>query len=140
MSKNLRSLKPILILFSLAIFASAGFAQNTDTNSASLKNAIILVIRHAEKPESGFDLTPDGYKRADAYAGYFTNFTVEAKPFKPDYLFAATDSKGSHRPRLTLEPLAKATGLTIDTHFKSKDFQLLADAIRSKSYGQQIVI
>jgi hypothetical protein len=133
-------LKTLYLICALALFSPAVFAQNTATNSGSLNNAIILVIRHAEKPESGYDLTPDGYKRADAYVGYFTNFTVEAKPFKPDYLFAATDSKGSHRPRLTLEPLAKATGLTIDTSFKSKDFKDLTDAIQSKSYGKQILI
>jgi hypothetical protein len=130
----------MLLLCLLAIGSPAVLAQNATTNSNSLQNTVILVIRHAEKPESGYDLTLDGYKRANAYVGYFTNFTVEAKPFKPDYLFAATDSKGSHRPRLTLEPLAKSTGLTIDTSFKSKDFKGLADAIHSKSYGKQILI
>jgi len=133
-------LKTIFLLSALAILSPAALAQNATTNSDSLKNTVILIIRHAEKPESGYDLTPDGYKRADAYVGYFTNLTVETKPFKPDYLFAATDSKGSHRPRLTLEPLSKATGLTIDTSFKSKDFKGLADAIHSKSYGKNILI
>jgi hypothetical protein len=134
------ALKILFFISALALFSPAVFAQNTTTNYDSLKNTIILVIRHAEKPDSGYDLTPAGYKRADAYAGYFTNYTVETKPFKPDYLFASTDSKGSHRPRLTLEPLAKATGLKIDTSFKSKDFKDLVDAIHSKFYGKQIVI
>jgi hypothetical protein len=117
------------------------FAQNTATNYySSLANTTILIIRHAEKPATGYDLTTNGYKRADAYVGYFTNFTVNAKPIKLDYLFAATDSKGSHRPRLTLEPLCKATGLKIDTTFKSKDFKDLVDAIHSKTYGENILI
>jgi hypothetical protein len=133
-------LKTIFLLSLLALFPPALLAQNTSTNYDSLKDTTILVIRHAEKPASGFDLTPDGYKRADAYVGYFTNFTTSTGPIKLDYLFAATDSKGSHRPRLTIEPLSKATGLAIDTSFKSKDFQKLVDAIHSKSFGKNILI
>lgn len=120
--------------------ASTGFADDADTNSASLKNAIILIIRHAEKPPSGYDLTPDGYKRAAAYVNYFKNYTVDSQPFTVDHLFAAADSNGSHRPRLTLEPFSKASGLAIDTRFKSKEFQKLADALRSESFGKHILI
>lgn len=133
-------MKTLFLICALAIFSPALFAQNVSTNSSPLTNAVILIIRHAEKPDSGYDLTPAGYKRADAYAGYFTNYTVDGKPLKLDYLFAATDSKGSHRPRLTLEPLSKATGLKIDTTFKSKDFKDLANALQSKSHGKNILI
>ncbi len=122
------------------MFTSAGLAEDTDTNSISLKNAVILVIRHAEKPDSGYDLTPDGYKRANAYVNYFKNFTVYSQPFTIDHLFAAADSPKSHRPRLTLEPFSKASGLDIDTNFNSKEFQELADAIRAGSYGKHILI
>ncbi|HEY1661217.1 MAG TPA: flagellar basal body-associated protein FliL [Verrucomicrobiae bacterium] len=115
-------------------------AQGTDTNSAGLKNTVILIIRHAEKPESGFDLTTNGYKRADAYVNYFKNFTVDSQPFTVDHLFAAADSKGSHRPRLTLEPFSKASALTINTNFPSKQYQQLVDAIRTGSYGKHILI
>ena len=40
----------------------------------ALKNATILIIRHAEKPATGPELTPTGNQRAAAYAQYFHEF------------------------------------------------------------------
>src|SRR5665213_3932729 len=88
-----------------------------------LRDAVVLIIRHAEKPESGYELSPAGHERAAAYVKYFKNFTIDGKPLHLDRLIAAADSMGSHRPRLTLEPLSQALGLPIDTRFKDKDFQ-----------------
>ncbi|HUD83961.1 MAG TPA: hypothetical protein VMQ67_10685, partial [Candidatus Saccharimonadales bacterium] len=75
---------------------------------AGLKDAVVLVIRHAEKPENGKALSPEGVERAKAYVHYFQSFQVYGKPLKLDSLFAASDSKKSIRPRLTLEPLSRA--------------------------------
>ncbi|HTR44038.1 MAG TPA: flagellar basal body-associated protein FliL [Pseudomonadales bacterium] len=109
-------------------------------DSPGLKDTTVLIIRHAEKPETGYDLTPVGYQRANAYVHYFKNFTIDGKPVTLDHLFAAADSKGSHRPRLTLEPLSKATGLAIDQEFQAKQYQELADALRAKPHGAHILI
>ena len=109
-------------------------------NVSALTNAVILVIRHAEKPDDGYGLSAAGETRANAYINYFKNFKIDGQPLKLDYLFAADDSKESHRPRLTLEPTAKALGLAIDSRFKDKHFQELADEIRSKPHGKAILI
>jgi broad specificity phosphatase PhoE len=109
-------------------------------NSSALTNAVILVIRHAEKPDDGYGLSAAGEARANAYVNYFKNFKIDGQPLKLDYLFAAADSKESHRPRLTIEPAGKALGLVIDSRFKDKNFQELADEIRSKPHGKAILI
>jgi len=109
-------------------------------NSSALTNAVILIIRHAEKPDEGYGLSAIGEARANAYVNYFKNFKIDGQPLKLDCLFAAADSKESHRPRLTIEPAGKALGLAIDTRFKDKNFQGLADEIRSKPHGKAILI
>ena len=90
-----------------AIFAKPSY----DEHSSALNNAVILIIRHAEDADSGDGLSSVGDARAKAYASYFKNFTVDGQPLKLDYLFAAKDSRNSHRPRLTIEPIGKELGL-----------------------------
>jgi broad specificity phosphatase PhoE len=120
---------------------TAVFAEPPDSGKYSaLKNTVILIIRHAEKPDFGDGLSADGEARARAYAGYFKNFTIDGRPLKPDYLFAAADSKESHRPRLTIEPTGKALCLAIDSRFKDKNVQELADEIQSQPHGKAILI
>jgi len=85
-------------------------------------------------------LTQEGQERAKAYVGYFRNFKVGARPFHVDYLFATADSKKSARERLTVEPLSQALKLTIDNRFKNGEFSELADALRAKHYGNDILI
>ncbi len=127
-------------LLALAIPAEIFAAPSYDGNSGALKNAVILIIRHAEEPDDGYGLSPVGDARAQAYVNYFKNFTVDGQPLKLDYLFAAKDSPNSHRPRLTIEPLAKALGLTVDTRFDNKQFLKLVDEIQSRPHGTNILI
>lgn len=108
--------------------------------SSGLKDAVVLVIRHAEKPASGQDLTPAGYERAEAYVKYFRDFKVDGRPLNLESLFAAADSKNSHRPRLTLEPMSRELHIPLDTHFKDKLPELLADELKSKPHGKAILI
>lgn len=130
----------------LALIGPANFVQAqpamapTNGTTTALSDVTILIIRHAEKPDSGFELSPTGTNRAEAYAKYFKGFTLDSRPSTPDYLFATADSAGSHRPRLTLEPLSKALGLRIDNRFKNKDFNSLVQDIRSKYHGKCILI
>lgn len=93
------------------------------------KNTNILMIRHAEKPAAGPDLAVPGQERAQAYAVYFQNYSLNSSLVKLDYLFAAADSSESHRPRLTIEPLAAAIGLAINDKHKDCDYQKVADDI-----------
>ena len=120
---------------------SAIFAElPPDEKSNAVTNAVILVIRHAEKPAKGDGLAPAGKARAKAYVNYFKNYTVDGQAFKLDHLFAAADSKQSHRARLTLKPTSKKLGLAIDCQFEDEQFQKLADEIRTKLQGKNILI
>ena len=82
------------------------------------------------------DLAPRGHERAEAYKNYFLNFTVDSKRLKPAVVFAAKDSKQSHRPRLTVEPFAKAAKLRIDTRFGNNQSTELAAELRANEQGK----
>jgi broad specificity phosphatase PhoE len=70
----------------------------------------ILIIRHAEKPEQGPNLSEQGQRRATALVTLFrTCFRA------PDKLYAAADKPKSSRPRETLEPLGAALGLPLES-------------------------
>jgi hypothetical protein len=134
-------MKSKLLFCGLLVLATLPLlAKPYDKNSAMLKNTVILVIRHAEKPDSGASLSPMGEQRAKLYVAYFKNFTVDSVSLKIDYIFAAADSKNSQRPRLTVEPTSRALGIPIDSRFKDKNFQELADEIFSKPHGKAILI
>jgi broad specificity phosphatase PhoE len=104
------------------------------------KNAVLLIIRHAENPASGRGLSPTGERRAKAYKDYFLNFTVDSKRLEPGVILVADDSKHSHRPRLTVEPFAKAAKLPIDSRFDNKQPTDLAAELRANHQGKVILI
>jgi broad specificity phosphatase PhoE len=104
------------------------------------KNATVLIIRHAEDPGGGHGLSPRGEQRAEAYKNYFLNFAVDSKPRKPEAVLVAADSKQSHRPRLTVEPFAKAAKLPIDSRFGNKQPTDLAAELRANHQGKVILI
>jgi hypothetical protein len=43
------------------------------------KDAVVLIIRHAEDADSGEGISPRGQQRAEAFKNYFLNFTVDSK-------------------------------------------------------------
>ena len=131
----------LTLAISTTVFAASQLNnKSTPADSPVLKNAVILIIRHGEKPDSGCGLSPEGQERAMAYVNYFKNFTVDSKPLRLDYLFAGADTKDSHRPRLTIEPLGKALGLSIDTRFQNTEFSELAHEIQIRPHGKNILI
>ena len=124
----------IAVVFSLALTLAANSQEGP-------KDAVVLIIRHAEDGGIGRALaTPRGEQRAEAYKDYFLNFTVDSKPREPTVIFAAKDSKKSHRPRLTMEPFAKAGNLKIDTRFGNNDSNDLAADLRANQQGKVILI
>ena len=122
------------ILLPALHFALSAFAADGP------KDAVVLLIRHAEKPESGFVLSPRGQQRADAYPRYFHKFTVDSKPLRLDAIFASSDSEESHRPRLTVEPLARSAKLEVDTRFRAKQTAKLADELRATQRGKHVLV
>ena len=104
------------------------------------KDAVVLIIRHAEDGGPGRDLAPRGHERAEAYKNYFLNFTVDSKRLEPAVILAAKDSKQSHRPRLTVEPFAKAAQLKINARFGNNQSTQLAADLRANHQGKVILI
>jgi hypothetical protein len=86
------------------------FAQ-TQPNKNYLANNTVLIVRHSEKPETGTGLTPVGEARARLYIKYFQPFQEQGLSLPVDCLYAGADSEKSFRPRSTLEPLSKVTGM-----------------------------
>ena len=118
-------------LFVALAGSSSCWSQSPPSGPA---NATILLIRHAEKPESGVGLSEAGEKRARAYPGFFEKFQIDSLPVHLDFLIATRDSDNSQRPKLTLQPLAAALHLPLETQFKNKDFGLLAEQLRAPKY------
>jgi hypothetical protein len=108
--------------------------------SPPLANAVILIIRHGEKPDSGRGLTPQGQQRALAYVRYFQDYVIDSKQRPPDYLVATADSAGSERERLTIEPLSHALKLPIDSRYSDDEFAALAASLQSHPSGKTILI
>jgi len=133
-------MKPMLLLCGLLALSTPTQAKDKAGDDAGLKNAVILMIRHGEKPDKGAELSKAGQKRAKAYVKYFESFTVNSTPLKLDGLFATADTKTSHRPRLTIEPLSKALGLEIDARFQDTQNKELAEAIRKQPAGKHFLI
>jgi hypothetical protein len=134
--------KPSCLLYRRLFFAI--FLASTPTLAADTpdgpKDAVVLIIRHAEDGATDRGLTPRGQERAEAYKNYFLKFSVDSKPLEPDVIFAAKNSKQSHRPRLTVEPFAKAANLEIDSRFGNNQSAELASDLRANQQGRVILI
>jgi hypothetical protein len=108
----------------------------------------IMIIRHAEKPRQGrqdrsvcidgfhakHELTVRGWQRAAALVHFFAPRNGEPHhPHieKPSAIFAAavTDASPSLRSQRTVEPMADALGLAIDTSFAEGEEAALAAAV-----------
>lgn len=105
-----------------------------------LANATVLVIRHAEKPAKGANLTPEGVARAEKYAHYFHPFAVDGTAIAINALYAGSDSADSIRPRLTLEPLSRATGIALNTQFSTNEPESLARSLSTEPHGDHVLI
>lgn len=141
--RHLFCMEPARLCLALCLGASLVLpsrAPAKDKAGTGLQNALILVVRHGEKPDSGAELSKAGKKRAEAYVGYFQNYTVNAQPLHLTYLFSAADSKQSNRARLTLEPLSRALGLPINSQYPETKSKELVAALRKLPSGNQILI
>ena len=135
-------MKRLLVLYlGLLILTFSLMEEPAHAVPPAYSNAVILIIRHAEKPDDGTDgLTPAGQRHAAAYVKYFQTYMIDSRPLHLDAIYAAADSANDSRPRLTVEPLAKALGLTVDTTYKNKHLQDLATALQTKAAGKQVLI
>ncbi|WP_020475416.1 histidine phosphatase family protein [Zavarzinella formosa] len=106
----------------------------------------ILIVRHAEKPPEEamkFGLNDKGRERAEALHKLFEKSDARTDPFPmPDFLFAASNTKKSHRSTETIAPLAKRFKMPVNVHFDKDDYPLLAKELlhNSKYAGKTILI
>ncbi len=123
-----------ITVFFVSVVALVAHAQDGP------KNAVVLIIRHAEDADSGHGISSNGRGRAEAYKNYFLNFTVDSKRLEPNVVLAAKDSKKSHRPRLTVEPFAKAANLKVNTQFGNNQSNELVAKLRANDPGKVVLI
>jgi hypothetical protein len=123
----------------IAVLCGSTFTVTANAQDGP-KGAVVLVIRHAEDADTGQGLSARGQQKAEAYKDYFSKFSVDSKRLEPNAIFAAKDSKKSHRPRLTVEPFAKAARLKIDTRFGNNQSAELATDLRANNQGKVILI
>ncbi len=142
----LTGLRFATLVLALAI-ASPAVARHWNApfvQGRGLDGTTILIIRHAEKPSrkkrGGPGLAEAGDARAQAYATYFRNFRVNGAPAKIDTLVAAADSRYSIRPRRTLEPLGRATGLPVQQPFADEDVKKLAGWLAEGAPNRVVLI
>ena len=129
-------------LFLFAVVAASHTPAQTPAPGAHdfLANNTVLIIRHAEKPPTGSELTLMGQARAQAYTRYFEPFREDQLNISVDALYAGADSANSVRPRQTLEPLSKATGLKLDTSISTKAPAQLVSLLRTEPHGTHPLI
>ena len=139
------SLAPIPLLrlagvFALSLLLAPFAPAQALAKTAPLSDATIFIIRHAEKPEEGWRLSPEGERRAQLYVDYFTGLQLDGKPLRLDHLIAAADSKNSSRSRLTLTPLSHALRLPLDLRFETEETHTLAHELRKRANGKRLLI
>jgi hypothetical protein len=123
-----------VVTVALSLHAATPVAHNY------LAGNTVLIVRHAEKPLLGRDLTPTGQARANAYIHYFEPFHDGGLNLRVNALYAGADSADSVRPRLTLEPLSHATGLTLDSTVSTKDPAALVTLLRTQRHGNHPLV
>ena len=128
----------VLAILSLSMISSPCAHPQSVQNY--LANNTVLIVRHTEKPETGTGLTPVGEARARLYAKYFEPFQEEGLSISVDCLYAGADSKSSIRPRLTLEPISKATGLPLHLKVGTKDSEALVRELQTEAHGHHPLI
>ncbi len=95
--------------------------------------ARIIVIRHGEKPDAGDELNERGFARAKALVEYFKTNPAVIKYGPPAAIYAMQPKGpgGSVRAIQTVQPLADALNLTIDSDWKKDQLDELVAAVMS---------
>jgi hypothetical protein len=127
------------------IVTSPLLAQKRQESDHRSYPAHVLIIRHAEKPpdvDRSLDLAPAGAARARALPRLFTAAPDRADPFpRPAFIFAARDTKHSHRPSETVAALGTALGIRIDTAFADNDARaLVKELLEHRKYAGKTVL
>ncbi|MDA8130091.1 MAG: histidine phosphatase family protein [Elusimicrobia bacterium] len=128
-------MKPKTLLASLLalFFSAAAFAAP----------AQVILIRHAEKPEYGSELSPEGRKRAEALVWFFQTNTSVTRYGTPAAIYAAAPKHedSSLRSIQTVTPLANALKMEINTGFtRGQTHKIAADIMENPAYRGRMVL
>ena len=81
-------------VFTILVFCVAcSLGAQSQPTQNYLANNTVLIVRHAEKPESGTGLTPVGEARAQLYAKYFEPFEEQGLSIPVDCLYAGAEQR-----------------------------------------------
>ena len=116
------------------------------TEAASKYPAMVMIIRHAEKPlgdSKNGNLSPEGFKRAQAIPWLFLQqpgSTRLPRFPRPDALFATDVSGHSERPLETITPLAQVLKLHVNHDYSDAEVGPLAKEVTSGKYAGKVVL
>ena len=118
-----------LFLYCIIIFSSYPSFPQSLPDSIPLR---VIIIRHGEKPNTGFNLSCKGYNRSMALPKVFTSlFGVPDYTYVPTILIGRTTN--SVRMYQTVVPLAVKYGLLINSKYAETDsIGISADVLLKK--------
>ncbi|WP_199098713.1 flagellar basal body-associated protein FliL [Dyella sp. ASV21] len=128
------------LLVLVCFLPALAVAHHEDKGGPGLRDATVLIVRHAEKASAGDGLSPQGEQRAIAYASYFDPWRDDRETLMPQRLIATRDSKESARPRLTLTPLSQRIDLPIEQPFADDQVDELAKSLRRDNRANVVLI
>ena len=97
--------------------------------------AQVIIIRHAEKPPQGNELSLKGKERAAALVPYFTeteNLITNGTP-AAIYAMKAPKADSSLRPIQTVTPLADQLKIKIKDNFERDNYKKMVEEIKADS-------
>ncbi len=108
----------------------------------SAQPAHVVIIRHAEKPPEGSELSLKGRERAAALSPYFRGDALKVNTPIAIYAQTAKHTGSSVRPIETVTPLANALHVKIDESFARDDYKSLVEHIlhEKKYHGHTVLI
>ncbi|MGE1174332.1 flagellar basal body-associated protein FliL [Pseudomonas sp. BW7P1] len=140
MALKVRMMMRRLLVVTVIAVAALTLIYADHPAQSGLRNATVLIIRHAEKPTEGAVLNARGEQRALAYADYFNPLKLDGQTLTPERLIAAADSPVSSRSRLTLTPLAQRLDLPVEQPYINGDVHELVRLLRQSNEAPTILI
>lgn len=134
-----------LVLLCLLAFLSLGIygCVGTTETDQPYKPAMIVVLRHGEKPPEGNNLDAQGQERARALVNVFSTRPDLNAYGKPVVIYAMGPSPEdpSNRPVQTVLPTSQALGIPMVTHYTHLQYADVAREIyNTPSYQGRTVI
>ncbi len=105
--------------------------------------AQVILIRHAEKPEYGNQLSERGFRRAEALVRFFRDEAAVTRYGAPAAIYAAAPKHedSSIRSIQTVQPLADALGLAPLVKFtRGQAHKLAVDIMENPAYDGRMVL